>query len=135
MKTLKIDLLISCFGILFIGLNCYGQKEIQYKNWKGEMCELIHYEKTSTSLRMTIISYETKDTSCLIIEAMNDEVLAIIEHLEAHSDADDGWVYKEPNVPGLLSVHLRKPFPEDTTLRANYVNSYDESKLLMNSDQ
>lgn len=127
--------LIFAAGLFLLVINCFGQKEVYYKDWKGEMSELIHYQKTSSSLRMTIVSTVTKDTSFLVIATMNSEVQGICSHLEAHNDYDDCWVYKEPNVPGLLSVHIRKPYPDDTTLRANYVNSFYESMLLLNSDQ
>lgn len=135
MTTLKYYFVIFCLGTLFVGLDCYGQKEVQYKDWAGDMSELIHYEIANTSLRMSIISYETKDTSCLVIASMNDEVRKIIAHLEAYRDADDCWVYKEPSVPGVFSVHVREPYPEDTTMRANYVQSVKESKMLKNPDQ
>ncbi len=117
-------------GLLITTLSCFSQIEVQYQNWSGESSELIHYEKTSSSLRMTIISTETKDTIILVIATMNSEVQGIIEHLETHKDADDCWVCKEPNYPELFSVHLRKPYHEDTTIRAHYVNSYDEADLI-----
>ncbi len=116
--------------LVFLGPSSFGQKEVQYEDWDGQMSELIHYEETASELKLTLGTSEGKDTLKLIIGSMNAEVQEICNWIHTNDYADDGWVYRIEEL-GLIHfyVHFRTPYPEDTTMRANYIRTFNESDM------
>ena len=125
---MKHLLIIAAF--IVSGSSSFCQKTIQYEDWDGKMSQLIHSERSASELKLTIAVSEGRDTLKLIINSMNAEVQQICGWIDTNHYADDGWVYKIEELGRIhFYVLFRTPYLEDTTMRANYIRTFNEANM------
>jgi len=111
-------------------MSSFCQKTIQYDDWDGGMSKLIHSEPSASELKLTIGVSEGSDTLVLIINSMNAEVQEICDWIDTNDYTDDGWVCKIEELGRIhFYVLFRTPYPEDTTMRANYIRTFNETDM------